>query len=93
MEELIKLENEYQTLILGDTFDYDKFNEFSIVHHSNLIEGSTLTKEETFLLLDEKLTPKNKPIAHSLMTLDCLEALKYLIELADTRTEFCLLRL
>ena len=67
MDELIKLELEYQSLIKGDTFDYDKFNEFSIVHHSNLIEGSTLTKEETFLLLDEKLTPKNKPIEHNLM--------------------------
>ena len=49
MNELITLEKEYKKLIEGDTFDLDKFNEFAIVHHSNEIEGSTLTKEETFL--------------------------------------------
>ncbi len=85
MDDLMKLELEYQSLIKGDTFDYDKFNEFVIVHHSNLIEGSTLTMEETFLLLDEKLTPKNKPLVHSLMALDHLEALKYVIQLADRK--------
>lgn len=84
--QLVKLEKEYQNLIKGDTFDYDKFNQYAIVHHSNSIEGSTLTKAETFLLLDEKLTPKNKPIEHSLMALDHLEALKYVMELANTKT-------
>ena len=86
MDELIELELEYQSLIKGDTFDYDKFNEFSIVHNSNLIEGSTLTKEETFLLLDKKLTPKNKAVEHTFMALDHLEALKYIIDLANSKT-------
>jgi Fic family protein len=86
MKELIGLENKYQKLITGDSFDYDKFNEFAVVHHSNSIEGSSLTKEETFLLLDEKLTPKNKPIEYSLMALDHLDALQYVMALAMTKT-------
>jgi len=85
MDELVKLEYEYRDLIKEDTLDYDKFNEFSIVHHSNSIEGSSLTKEETFLLLEENLTPKNKPLEHSLMAVDHLEALKYIIGLAERK--------
>lgn len=85
MNELITLENKYKELIREDTFDLDKFNEFAIVHHSNEIEGSTLTKEETFLLLDEKLTPKNKPLEFTFMALDHLKALKYIIAIANEK--------
>jgi Fic family protein len=85
MENILSLYHNYLKLTKNDTFDFNKFNEYSIVHHSNSIEGSTLTKEETFLLLDEKLTPKNKPLEHSLMALDHLSALKYSIELANSK--------
>ena len=85
MNELITLEKQYRKLIEGDTFDLDKFNEFAIVHHSNEIEGSTLTKEETFLLLDENLTPKNKPVEHTFMALDHLKAVKFIIGLANKK--------
>lgn len=85
MTDILKIYNNYISLIASDTFDFDKFNEYAIVHHSNAIEGSTLTKEETFLLLEEKLTPKNKPLAYSLMAVDHLNALKYVIALADSK--------
>ena len=85
VEELLKTYHTFIKLTKEDTFDYDKFNEFAIVHHSNSIEGSTLTKEETFLLLEEKLTPKNKPLEHSLMAIDHLEALKYVLNLAKNK--------
>lgn len=84
----MNLENTYSKyleLIKNDTFDYQKFNQFAIVHHSNSVEGSTLTKEETFLLLDEYLTPKNKPLEFSLMAVDHLEALKYVTDLANEK--------
>ncbi len=86
MKDLDTIYKEYYEIIEGDTFDFDKFNEYAIVHHSNAIEGSTLTKEETFLLLDENLTPKNKPLAHSLMAIDHLDALKYILMLANNKT-------
>jgi hypothetical protein len=50
MVELLKIKEKYFSLIQDDDFDYNKFNQFAIVHHSNSIEGSTLTKEETYLL-------------------------------------------
>ncbi len=77
--------NKYLELIKNDSFDYKKFNQFAIVHHSNSVEGSTLTKEETYLLLDENLTPKNKPLEFSLMAVDHLQALKFVIQLAEEK--------
>jgi Fic family protein len=74
-------------LYKDDTFDFNKFNQFAIVHHSNSIEGSTLTLAETFLLLDKHLTPKNKPLEHTFMAIDHLDALEYVIELAALKKE------
>lgn len=81
----ISLLTKYSKFIDNKAINFDKFNWFSIVHHSNAIEGSTLTLEETFLLLDEKLTPKNKPLEHSLMAVNHLDALKFVIQFADSK--------
>ena len=86
MKGLIELKERYLNLIAGDDFDYDKFNAFAILHHSNAIEGSTLTKEETYFLLSERLTLKNKPVAYSLMAIDHLDALKCVLKLASSKT-------
>ena len=51
--------NRYKELNLQDVLDHEKFNEYSIVHHSSSIEGSTLTEVETRLLLEEDITPMN----------------------------------
>lgn len=85
MKELSKIYDQYVHLIQGDTFDFDKFNQYAIVHYSNSIEGSTLTKAETFLLLEEQLTPKNKPLEHVLMAVDHLKALKFVMNLANSK--------
>jgi len=87
MNSLLKLYETYLDLKKEDDFDFDKFNQFAIVHHSNSIEGSTLSKEETYLLLSENLTPKNKPLEHTLMAIDHYAALKYVIGLAASKTE------
>lgn len=86
MIKILKTKEKYFSLIQADDFDYHKFNQFAIVHHSNSIEGSTLTKEETYLLLEESLTPKNKPLEHTLMAVDHLKALKFIVSLADEKT-------
>lgn len=78
--------NEYEALQLHDIIDYNKFNEFSITHHSTRIEGSTLTENETRLLLDEGLTPNNRPLIHSLMVIDHFNALKFIIENIKTNS-------
>lgn len=77
---------EYQSLNLHDVIDYDKFNQFSIVHHSSSIEGSTLTENETRLLLEEGITPKGKPLEHSLMVRDHYDALLFVLDAARKKT-------
>lgn len=85
MMALLKIYEDYLNHIQNDNFDFDKFNHYAMVHHSNAIENSTLTIEETFLLLDEHLTPQNKPLEHSLMAVDHLSALKYTVDLAQNK--------
>jgi Fic family protein len=72
--------DEYRKLKLHEIIDHDKFNQYAIVHHSTSIEGSTLTETETRLLLDEGLTPKGKPLEHSLMVKDHYTALQFTLE-------------
>ena len=84
--ELLELRDKYIELS-SNVLNNEKFNMYSIIHHSNLIEGSTLTLEETYLLLDENLTPKNKPLEHTLMATDHLKAFKYVMGLAEKKTK------
>ena len=56
-QSLISLITKFQSLNLSAIVDFDKFNQYAITHHSTTIEGSTLTENETRLLLDEGITP------------------------------------
>lgn len=85
--QIIELLNEYRSLNLSQSINYDKFIRYSITHHSTSIEGSTLTEIETNLLLGEGLTPKGKPLEHSLMTTDHADALSFTIEQAKQKKE------
>lgn len=82
LEEIIR---EYQSLKLDDVLDHKKFSDYALTHHSTSIEGSTLTETETSLLLDEGITPKGKPLEHSLMVRDHNEALSYVLASASTK--------
>ncbi len=83
----ISVLQKYQQLELEKNIDFDKFNRYAIVHHSSTIEGSTLTEIETQLLLDEGITPKGKPLMHSLMLKDHYAALIFIIESAKKNTK------
>ena len=50
MESLIK---KYKELGIDKTIDHDKFNLISVVHHSTVLEGSTLTEIESSVLINE----------------------------------------
>jgi Fic family protein len=69
---------EYQSLPLTQIIDYERFNNYAIVHHSTVIEGSTLTEIETRRLLESNLTPNAKPLTHSLMVADHYGALQFI---------------
>jgi Fic family protein len=84
-EDISILVNRYKELNLQDVLDHEKFNEYSIVHHSSSIEGSTLTEVETRLLLEEDITPKGKPLMHSLMVKDHYAALRSVLEAAAAK--------
>lgn len=84
MNEFETILKEYQSLELNDVIDFTKFNNYAIVHHSAGIEGSTLTETDTQLLLDEGITPKGKPLEHSLMVKDHYEALKFVLSEAGS---------
>jgi Fic family protein len=79
------LVDRYKELNLQDVLDHERFNEYSIVHHSSSIEGSTLTEVETRLLLEEDITPKGKPLMHSLMIKDHYAALRYVVDAAAAK--------
>lgn len=77
---------EYQSLNLHNVVDYDKFNQYAITAHSTQIEGSTLSIEEASLLINEGITPKGKPLLHSLMVKDHHNALQLAIKLGKKST-------
>jgi len=76
---------EYRSLRLHEVLDHDRFNQYAIVHHSSGIEGSTLTENETRLLLEEGVTPKGKPLEHSLMVKDHFAALQFTLAAARNK--------
>lgn len=78
-QQIAILINQYQQLNLSQAINYDKFNQYAIVHHSTTIEGSTLTEVETRLLIEEGITPKGKPLLHSLMVQDHYNALLFIL--------------
>jgi len=75
--DLEKTIENYRSLKLNEVIDHQKFSEYALTHHSTSIEGSTLTEEDTRMLLDEGVTPKGRPLEHSLMVKDHHEALQY----------------
>ena len=80
MSILSTLYNQYKSLKLNEIQNYDRYNELLLIHSSSVMEGSTLTLDETEMLIEEDTTPKGKPLEHSLMIKDHYEALKYVIE-------------
>ncbi len=82
------LTKEYQKLGIEQALDWKKYNHYAIVHHSTSIEGSTLTREETDLLLDQDIVAKGKPMQHHLMQKDHYNALLYILAQAKKKTPF-----
>lgn len=75
----------YRHFDIGNSIDFEKFNLYSMVHHSTAIEGSTLTEGDTELLLEKNITPEGKPFDHSVMVKDCYNALNYSLKKAEEK--------
>jgi Fic family protein len=80
-----KLEAEYNATA-ATVLNVAQFNLYAITHHSTRIEGSTLTQEETNVLLEKGTSIGGKPIEHQNMVLDHYEALLYVLEHARKKS-------
>src|SRR3990167_7804076 len=57
--------------------------EIEMTYNSNAIEGNRLTLKETFLVVSEGMTVKNKPLKDHLEARDHYEALEFIAELVE----------
>lgn len=60
--ELLRLLQRHKDLGISDQIDYEKFYLYSIITHSTVIEGSTVTEVEAQLLFDEGITSMQNDI-------------------------------
>jgi Fic family protein len=82
-----KLYDKFEKSGLSQTVNFEEFNRIAIVHHSSAIEGSTLTLEETTLLLTEGITAKGKHISEHEMVKDHYNALLFVLENTKSETK------
>lgn len=75
LDEVNILTARYKALHLEEVLNWEKYNHYAIVHHSTSIEGTSLTEEETQVLLDDGITSKGKSIEHHNMQIDLYKAL------------------
>lgn len=80
-----KLESEYKRTA-ATALNVHQFNLYAITHHSTRIEGSTLTQEETNVLLEKGSSIGGKPVEHQNMVLDHYDALLFVLDHAKKRT-------
>jgi len=76
---------EFLKLRLHEAINWEKYNLMFISHQSAAVEGSSLTRLESQLLLDEGITPEGKPFEHSQMEKDHYAALEYVVKEATTK--------
>jgi Fic family protein len=87
MNRINKLEtlvNRYRQAVWGQV-DLQKFTYYAITYHSTAIEGSTLTEEQVYNLLDLDIPAKNKPFTEQQMVIDHQKALIFTLNEAKER--------
>jgi Fic family protein len=83
MSKIESLLAEYNsTIIEVEQNQHERFNQYTIVHHSNEIENSTLTLDETTLILEHHQSPAGKPMHDVFMATNHYDALRYVLALA-----------
>jgi Fic family protein len=86
-EDLERIQQQYERISLKNSLNYDLYNQITIIHHSSSIEGSTLTLEDTELLITENLKPKNKPQVEINMVSDHYQAILFIVDEAKKKTK------
>ena len=69
-EKLNQALQKFDSLGIGEQFDFQKLYLYSLVTHSTAIEGSTVTEIENTLMFDEDIVPGGRTVTEQLMNLD-----------------------
>jgi Fic family protein len=77
----------FKAMNIREAIDYEKWNNMFITHHSTSIEGSSLTVDETRMLLSKGITAEGKPLIDHLMVTNYHAALLEIIEYAKNKGE------
>lgn len=77
--------NKFNELHIADAVGYERMNEIFISHHSTAIEGSSLTEEESRLLIEDGITAKGKPLYDHNMVKDHFDTLGFVVEKAKEK--------
>jgi Fic family protein len=90
IDEKLKLLNSFRPLPVSAVKKLKEQFEIEMTYNSNAIEGNSLTLKETYLVINEGLTIKGKPLKDHLEAKNHQEALEYLYELveADKKNTF-----
>lgn len=83
LEEKLKLLNKFRPIPGSIVKKIKEQFEIEMTYNSNAIEGNSLTLKETFLVINEGITIKGKPLKDHLEAKDHKEALDFLYELID----------
>lgn len=86
-EYFLSLLNKFKSLDIKGAIDFELMNEIFISHHSTGIEGSTLTMEETTLLIKEGIPAKGKLMVEHYMVQDHFNALDWMLTQAKEKKE------
>lgn len=83
INEKLKRINEFRPLPVGVVKKLKEQFEIELTYNSNAIEGNSLTLKETYLVVNEGITIKGKPLKDHLEAKNHQEALDYLYELIE----------
>lgn len=83
IDEKLKKLNSFRPLPISAVEKLKAKFEIEMTYNSNAIEGNSLTLKETYLVINEGLTIKGKPLKDHLEAKNHQEALEYLYDLVD----------
>lgn len=83
IDDKLQVLNSFRPLPASQVAKLQEQFKIEMTYNSNGIEGNSLTLKETFLVINEGLTIKGKPLKDHLEAKDHFEALKYLSDLIE----------
>src|SRR3990167_10691123 len=90
LEEKLKLLNTHRPISSSIVKKIKEQFQIEMTYNSNAIEGNSLTKKETYLVISQGITIKGKPLKDHLEAKDHYEALEYVYEIVQQQKNITL---